>query len=86
MVAIINVSNGNGLLRILKQSIRQLIPIEVTDTDDKVTNTDNATIDSPETKDRYVSTTDSSANVYPPRTRRHTAILRKAVRRTWTGQ
>ena len=39
--ALINVSNGNDPPKVLKQSIRHLIPIEVTDTDEEVTNTDN---------------------------------------------
>ena len=68
--ALINVSNGNGPPRILKRSIRHIIPIEVSDTDDEVTDTDNATMDSPETEDHDASTTDRAANVHPPRPRR----------------
>ena len=55
--ALINVSNGNGPPRILKRSIRHIIPIEVSDTDDEITDTD-----SPETEDHDASTTDSAAN------------------------
>ena len=55
--ALINVSNGNGPPRILKRSIRHIIPIEVSDADDEITDTD-----SPETEDHDASTTDSTAN------------------------
>ena len=55
--ALINVSNGNGPPRILKRSIRHMIPIELSDTDDEITDTD-----SPETEDHDASTTDGAAN------------------------
>ena len=79
--ALINVSNENGPPKILKRSIRHIIPIEVRDTDDEITDTD-----SPETEDHDASTTDSPANIHPPRPTRQAAILGEAVRRAWTGQ
>ena len=49
--ALINVSNENGPHKVLRQSIRHLIPIETTDTDKEITNTDNTPRYSPETTD-----------------------------------
>ena len=61
--ALINVSNGNGPPKVMKRSIRHLIPIEVTDTDEEVTNTDNTPRDSPGLTIDGDVTTDSSVDV-----------------------
>ena len=82
--ALINVSNENGPPKVLKRSIRYLIPIEVIDTDEEVTNTDNTPRDFPETTDFGV-TTDSSVSVHPTRSWRQAAVTGEAICRTWTG-
>ena len=83
--ALINVSNGNGPPKVLKRSIRHLIPIEVTDTDEEVINTVNTPRDSPGITTDGDVTTDSSVNVHPTRPRRRATVTGEAVRRTWTG-
>ena len=80
--ALINVATDNGPPKILRRSIKQLIPIEVTSNDEG----DEPT----ELSDNNVMNVDSSVNTadqltHSTRPRRAAAILGEAARRNWTG-
>ena len=71
----------NGPAKVLKQSMRHFILIEVTNTDEEVTNTDNMSTDSTETTD-CDTVIDSSVNVHPIRSQRQAAVTGEAIHRS----
>jgi len=74
--ALINVSTGRGPTKVLKRSIRHLIPIEVPDDNEESTTAENS----------LESDCVSELSAKPiTRSRREAAVLGEKTRRTWTG-
>ena len=93
--ALINASDESGPLKVLKRSIRHLIPIEVND--EEVDHEDQALAigDATPTNDNLAMNSHScdvndntalSAVEASSRLRRQAAVLGEAIRRVWTGQ
>ena len=80
--ALINVATDNGPPKILRRSIKQLIPIEVASSEDKEKDTSESignTVDNGESVNMDDQPTHST------RPRRAAAVLGEAIRRNWTG-
>ena len=80
--ALINVATDNGPPKILRRSIKQLIPIEVASSEDKEKDTSESignTMDNGESVNMDDQPTRST------RPRRAAAVLGEAIRRNWTG-
>ena len=82
--ALINVATDNGPPKILRRSIQQLIPIEVTSKGEEELDESISEPMKGHTVDQYksVDTTDHSHVMRP---RRVAAVLGEATRRNWTG-
>ena len=83
--ALINVAVDNGPPKILKRSIKQLIPIEVTSSEGRESDTssDLSEDHTGDVGDMSVDTADQSTHTVRPR--RTAAVLGEAARRNWTG-
>ena len=82
--ALINVATDNGPPKILKRSIKQLIPIEVTSSKGRELETSSELSVGP-TVGVGESVDVSDQSTHPTRPRRAAAILREATLRNWTG-
>ena len=83
--ALINVAVDNGPPKILKRSIKQLIPIEVSSSEGRESDASSDLSEDPtgDIGDMSVDTADQST--HPVRPRRTAAVLGEAARRNWTG-
>ena len=83
--ALINVAVDNGPPKILKRSIKQLIPIEVTSSEGRESDasSDLSEDHTGDVGDMSVDTADQSTHTVRPR--RTAAVLGEAARRNWTG-
>ena len=83
--ALINVAVDNGPPKILKRSIKQLIPIEVTSIEGRESDasSDLSEDHTGDGGDMSVDTADQSTHTVRPR--RTAAVLGEAARRNWTG-
>ena len=83
--ALINVAVDNGPPKILKRSIKQLIPIEVTSSEGRESDasSDLSEDHTGDAGDMSVDTADQSTHTVRPR--RTAAVLGEAARRNWTG-
>ena len=83
--ALINVAVDNGPPKILKRSIKQLIPIEVTSSEGRESDalSDLSEDHTGDVGDMSVDTADQSTHIVRPR--RTAAVLGEAARRSWTG-
>ena len=83
--ALINVAVDNGPPKILKRSIKQLIPIKVTNSEGRESDTLSDLSEDPtgNVGDESVNIADQST--HPIRPRRTAVALGKAARRNWTG-
>ena len=83
--ALINVAVDNGLPKILRRSIKQLIPIEVTSSEGRESDASSDLSEDPtgDVGDKSVDIADQSTHPIWPR--RTAAVLGEAARRNWTG-
>lgn len=81
--ALINIATKNGPPKILRRSIKQLIPIEVTSDEDSELNTTDSLVEDIADTSEGATTVDQS--VHSCRSHRAAAVLGEVTRRTWTG-
>ena len=82
--ALINVATDNGPPKILKRSIKQLIPIEVTSSEGTGLEASSELLVSP-TVDDGENGNITKESAHPTRPRRAAAVLGEAIQRSWTG-
>ena len=82
--ALINVATNNGRLKILKRSIKQLIPIEVTSSEGTGLDASSELLVGPTVDDgKNGNITNQSA--HPTQPHRAAAVLGEAIQRNWIG-